>query len=105
MGELMTNKLTYRAGEIVLLRAEIIGLGSDGPYVRVETGSGRATCFWAPRAAVVQIERDFDAQKENARYLGLVQSQDPSGSWGMGRHFTTGPDELGARSVSRASAR
>jgi hypothetical protein len=101
MDELMTNKLTRRAGDMVLLRAEIIGLGSDGPYVRVETGSGRATCFWAPTAAIVEIERDPDAQKENARYLGLVQPQDPSGDWGMGRHFTTRHDELGARSVSR----
>jgi hypothetical protein len=28
----MTNNLTSHAGDIVLLRAEIVGVGSDGPY-------------------------------------------------------------------------
>jgi hypothetical protein len=36
----MANKLACHAGDTVLLRAEIIGLGSEGPYVRVETGPG-----------------------------------------------------------------
>jgi hypothetical protein len=57
----MTDNPTCHAGDIVLLRAEIVGVGSDGPYVRVRTGSGRATCFWAP---VAQIERAFDAPNE-----------------------------------------
>jgi hypothetical protein len=35
--------------------------------VRVETGSGGATCFWAPTAAVAQIERAFYASDEAAR--------------------------------------
>ena len=52
----MANSLACHAGDIVLLRAEIIGIGSEGPYVRVETGSGGATSFWAPTAAVAQIE-------------------------------------------------
>jgi hypothetical protein len=52
----MANSLACHAGDIVLLRAEIIGIGSEGPYVRVETGSGGATCFWAPTAAITQIE-------------------------------------------------
>ena len=60
----MVNSLACHAGDIVLLRAEIIGIGSEGPYVRVETGSGGATCFWAPAAAVTQIERCFDAPNE-----------------------------------------
>ena len=55
----MANSLACHAGDIVLLPAEIIGIGSEGPYVRVETGSGGATCFWAPTAAVAQIERAF----------------------------------------------
>ena len=56
----MTDNLTCHAGDIVLLRAEIVGVGSDGPYVRVRTGSGRATCFWAATAAVAQIEHAFE---------------------------------------------
>jgi hypothetical protein len=60
----MTDNPTCHAGDIVLLRAEIVGVGSDGPYVRVRTGSGRATCFWAPTASVAQIERAFDAPNE-----------------------------------------
>ena len=56
----MANKLECHAGDTVLLRAEVIGFGSDGPYVRVETGSGRATCFWAATAAVAQIEHAFE---------------------------------------------
>jgi hypothetical protein len=56
----MTDNLTCRAGDIVLLRAEIVGVGSDGPYVRVRTGSGGATCFWAATAAVAQIEHAFE---------------------------------------------
>jgi hypothetical protein len=60
----MTNNLACHAGDIVLLRAEIIGVGSDGPYVRVEIGSGGATCFWAPTSAITQIERGFDAPNE-----------------------------------------
>jgi hypothetical protein len=60
----MTDNLPCHAGDIVLLRAEIVGVGSDGPYVRVRTGSGRATCFWVPAASVAQIERGFDAQNE-----------------------------------------
>jgi hypothetical protein len=60
----MTDILTCHAGDIVLLRAEIVGVGSDGPYVRVGTGSGRATCFWVPTASVAQIERVFDAPNE-----------------------------------------
>ena len=47
----MANSLASHAGDIVLLRAEIVGIGSEGPYVRVQTGSGGATCFWAPTAA------------------------------------------------------
>jgi hypothetical protein len=60
----MADNLTCHAGDIVLLRAEIVGVGSDGPYVRVKTGSGRATCFWAPTASVAQIERGFDAPNQ-----------------------------------------
>jgi hypothetical protein len=63
----MANKLACHAGDTVLLRAEIIGLGSEGPYVRVDTGWGGATCFWAPSAAVAQIERAFDASNETSR--------------------------------------
>jgi len=63
----MANSLACHAGDIVLLRAEIIGIGSEGPYVRVETGSGGATCFWAPTAAVAQIERAFYASNEAPR--------------------------------------
>ena len=55
----MTDNLTCHAGGIVLLRAEIVGVGSDGPYVRVRTGSGRAR-FWAATAAVAQIEHAFE---------------------------------------------
>jgi hypothetical protein len=60
----MANGLACHAGDIVLLRAEIIGIGSEGPYVGVETGLGGATCFWAPTAAVAQIERAFYASNE-----------------------------------------
>jgi len=49
------NKLASHVGGTILLRAEIIGVGSEGPYVRVETGSGGATCFWAPAAAVARL--------------------------------------------------
>ena len=63
----MANSLGCHAGDIVLLRAEIIGLGSEGPYVPVETGSGGATCFWASTAAVAHIERAFDASNEALR--------------------------------------
>jgi hypothetical protein len=56
----MANKLECHAGDTVLLRAEIIGFGSEGPYVRVETGSGGATCFWAATAAVAQIEHALE---------------------------------------------
>ena len=56
----MANSLACHAGDIVLLRAEIIGVGSDGPYVRVAIGSGGATCFWAPTAAIAQIEHAFE---------------------------------------------
>ena len=63
----MANNLACHAADIVLLRAEIIGVGSDGPYVRVEIGSGGATCFWAPAAAVAQIERGFDAPNETTQ--------------------------------------
>jgi hypothetical protein len=63
----MANKLACHAGDTVLLRAEIIGLGSEGPYVRVETGAGGATCFWAPTAAVAQIEHAVDASNETTR--------------------------------------
>ena len=63
----MANSLACHAGDIVLLRAEIIGIGSEGPYVRVETGSGGATCFWAPTAAVAQIERVFYPSNEAPR--------------------------------------
>ena len=63
----MANSLACHNGDVVLLRAEIIGIGSEGPYVRVETGSGGATCFWAPAAAVAQIERAFDASNEALR--------------------------------------
>jgi hypothetical protein len=52
----MTSQPACHTGDIILLRAEIIGIGSEGPYVRVETGSGGATCFWAPTAAITQIE-------------------------------------------------
>ena len=60
----MANSLACHTGDIVLLRAEIIGVGSDGPYVRVEIGSGGATFFWAPAAAVAQIERGSDVSSE-----------------------------------------
>jgi len=63
----MANSLARHAGDIVLLRAEIIGIGSEGPYVRVETGSGGATCFCAPTAAVAQIERVFYPSNEAPR--------------------------------------
>ena len=45
------------------MRAEVIGIGSDGPYVRVELGSGGATCFWASAAAITQIESGLEAEK------------------------------------------
>jgi hypothetical protein len=64
----MTSQPACHTGDIILLRAEIIGIGSEGPYVRVETGSGGATCFWAPTAAVAQIERAFDASNEAPRW-------------------------------------
>ena len=67
----MTDNLTCRAGDIVLLRAEIVGVGSDGPYVRVRTGSGGATCFWVPTASVAQIERVFDAPNAPTGLSGL----------------------------------
>ena len=67
----MANSLACHAGDIVLLRAEIIGVGSDGPYVRVEIGSGGATCFWAPTAAIAQIERSLDAPNETTRLSRL----------------------------------
>jgi hypothetical protein len=67
----MANNLACHAGDIVLLRAEIIGIGSEGPYVRVETGSGGATCFFAPAAAVAQIERGLDAPNETTRLSRL----------------------------------
>ena len=67
----MTDLLACHAGDIVLLRAEIVGVGSDGPYVRVRTGSGRATCFWVPTAPVAQIERAFDAPNEPTGLSGL----------------------------------
>ena len=63
----MANSLACHAGHIILLRAEIVGIGSEGPYVRVETGSGGATCFWAPASAVARIERGFDAPNEAPR--------------------------------------
>ena len=63
----MTSQPACHTGDIILLRAEIIGIGSEGPHVRVETGSGGATCFWAPTAAVAQIERAFDASNEAPR--------------------------------------
>ena len=67
-GKIMTNNLTYHAGDIVLLRAEIVGVGSDGPYVRVRTGLGRATCFWAATATVAQIEHALEtAHAANTR--------------------------------------
>ena len=63
----MAGKPACHTGDVVLLRAEIIGFGSEGPYVRVETGSGGATCFWAPTTAVAQIERASDASNETTR--------------------------------------
>ncbi len=74
----MTDNLTCHAGDVVLLRAEIIGVGSDGPYVRVRTGSGRATCFWAPTASVAQIERAFDAPNERIGLSRLDSSAETS---------------------------
>ena len=73
----MANSLASHAGDIVLLRAEIIGIGSEGPYVRVETGSGGATCFWAPTAAVAQIERAFE--NETTRLSRLEWPGGPRG--------------------------
>jgi hypothetical protein len=89
----MTNNLTCHAGDIVLLRAEIVGVGSDGPYVRVKTGSGRATCFWAPIAAVAQIERGLDAPNEAT---GLSRLDSCAGASHPSRH-----DELGRRVAQR----
>ena len=43
----MTDNLTCHAGDIVLLRAEIVGVGSDGPYVRVRTGLGSYDLLFA----------------------------------------------------------
>ena len=43
--------------------AVFIGIGSDGPYVRVEFSSGGATCFWASAAAITQIESGLEAEK------------------------------------------
>ena len=83
----MANSLACHAGDIVLLRAEIIGIGSEGPYVRVETGSGGATCFWAPTTAVAQIER---ALAHRTKPLGGVRG-----------NLTTRHDQLGARFASR----
>jgi hypothetical protein len=60
----MANELAWHAGETVLLRAEIVGLGSEGPYVRVDTSQGGATCFWAPTAAVARIESGDEAADE-----------------------------------------
>ena len=59
----MAGKLECHAGDVILLRAEVIGIGSDGPYVRVELGSGGATCFWASAAAITQIESALEAEK------------------------------------------
>jgi len=59
----MAGKLECHAGDVILLRAEVIGIGSDGPYVRVELGSGGATCFWASVAAITQIESGLEAEK------------------------------------------
>ena len=70
----MASKFGCRAGDIVLLRAEVIGLGSDGPYVRVELGSGGATCFWASTAAVTRIERSFEPQNESPSLSPAVPS-------------------------------
>jgi hypothetical protein len=36
----MATKLACHAGDTILLCAEIVGLGSEGPYVRTETGLG-----------------------------------------------------------------
>jgi hypothetical protein len=88
----MANKLLCHAGDIVLLRAEIIGLGSDGPYVRIETGSGGATCFWAPVAAVVHVERAFDMPTEASQLSRPVPPRDGRGR-GVLRHLTTRHDE------------
>jgi hypothetical protein len=63
----MAAKFACRAGDTILLRAEIIGIGSEGPYVRVKTGWGSATCFWAPAAAVARVEttsREADERSE-----------------------------------------
>jgi hypothetical protein len=83
----MTNNHTCLTSDIVLLRAEIVGVGSDGPYVRVRTGSGRATCFWAPTASVAQIERTLGAPNEPA---GLSRLDSCAGASHPSRH-----DELG----------
>jgi hypothetical protein len=82
----MASKPACHTGDIVLLRAEIIGLGSEGPYVRVETGSGGAPCFWAPAAAVARIDRAVDAAKETTRGIRWNLTADKinlaRGSWG-----------------------
>ena len=49
----MANSLACHAGDIVLLRAEIIGIGSEGPYVRVEIGSGGANHPRSPAVGAV----------------------------------------------------
>jgi hypothetical protein len=87
----MTDNLTCHAGDIVLLRAEIVGVGSDGPYVRVKTGSGRATCLWVPTASVARIERGFDAPNEPNEPTGLSRLDSHAG------HLTSRHDELGTR--------
>src|SRR6516164_7109942 len=84
----MTDNLTCHAGDIVLLRAEIVGVGSDGPYVRVRTGSGRATCFWVPLHQSPRLS------------AALTHRMNPLGDLGwipMRGHLTSRHDELGAR--------
>jgi hypothetical protein len=89
----MANSHSCHAGDIVLLRADVIGVGSDGPYVRIRTGSGRATCFWAPTASVAQIERAFDEPNES---IQLSRLNSCAGASHPSRY-----DELGTRTAQR----
>src|SRR6516165_8672313 len=77
----MTDNLTCHAGDIVLLRAEIVGVGSDGPYVRVRTGGYQL--HQSPRLSAA-----------------LTHRMNPLGDLGwipMRGHLTSRDDELGAR--------
>ena len=69
----MAGKLECHAGDVILLRAEVIGIGSDGPYVRVELGSGGATCFGHQLRRSLRLRAGLRRRREPFGYLGRVQ--------------------------------